>query len=164
MAKWAINSHLLIYDESSPSFLRWSGSAHWRVRGKVAGSNKGYPYYRTKIDGHLVANHIWIYKMFYGDIPEGYQIDHKDGNPMNNRKENLRLATNAENQWNSAPNKVKLSRLPKNIHKMKYGKFRACLWKNKQRYLSGNKDTIEECLSWLKEKRKELHGEFARGD
>lgn len=42
---------------------------------------------------------IWI--MHNGSIPDGMIIDHKDGNPWNNRFENLRLATKSQNNQNT---------------------------------------------------------------
>ncbi|MHB9331899.1 HNH endonuclease signature motif containing protein [Phytobacter ursingii] len=41
---------------------------------------------------------IWI--LFHGDIPDGMQVDHMDGNRINNNISNLRLVTNQENQHN----------------------------------------------------------------
>lgn len=41
--------------------------------------------------------HRLVYQYFVGDIPDGMQINHKDGNKKNNHFSNLELATNSEN-------------------------------------------------------------------
>ena len=43
----------------------------------------------------LVSNIVWIW--FNGQIPQGYDIDHIDNNPMNNNLSNLQLLTRKEN-------------------------------------------------------------------
>ena len=44
--------------------------------------------------------HRVIWEMEVGDIPEGYHLDHIDGDRANNKLSNLRLATNQENSRN----------------------------------------------------------------
>jgi len=69
---------------------------------------EGYPigklrkYYQTKlrcVDGKerslYIHTALWIY--FNGDIPEGYEINHRDLNQNNNTLSNLELLTHREN-------------------------------------------------------------------
>lgn len=48
--------------------------------------------------------HRLVWETFNGEIPEGMQIDHIDGNPENNKLDNLRCVTAKENSNN--PNTV----------------------------------------------------------
>lgn len=48
--------------------------------------------------------HRLVWETFCGEIPEGMQIDHIDGNPANNKLDNLRLVTPKENSNN--PNTI----------------------------------------------------------
>lgn len=41
--------------------------------------------------------HQIVWRVYHGDVPEGLEIDHIDGDKGNNRIENLRLVTHAEN-------------------------------------------------------------------
>jgi len=41
--------------------------------------------------------HRWLYQTFVGEIPKTHQINHKDGNKLNNKLENLELVTPKEN-------------------------------------------------------------------
>lgn len=38
-----------------------------------------------------------VWEAFNGEIPEGYDIDHLDGNPKNNSLNNLEMVTHQEN-------------------------------------------------------------------
>ncbi len=42
--------------------------------------------------------HILVWRAFKGDIPKGYEINHKDGNKRNPSLNNLELLTPSENQ------------------------------------------------------------------
>lgn len=46
---------------------------------------------------HIVGEHILKWVFFNGEIPEGYEIDHKNGDKQDNRLANLRCLTHFEN-------------------------------------------------------------------
>ena len=71
----------------------------------------GY-YYCTTNDTLSLHKHNWIKKN--GEIPEGYQLHHKDHNKLNNEPENMQLLTVSEHTklhseiYNGAPNNKKV--------------------------------------------------------
>jgi hypothetical protein len=44
---------------------------------------------------------VVVWETFQGEIPKGFMVDHRDGNKANNHLENLRLASKAQNAYNS---------------------------------------------------------------
>ena len=79
-----------VYDESSHSCLRWSRN------GRVAGSYSGQ-YFKVELDKVNLFIHRVIWVMTYGEIPDGYVINHKDCNTKNNKLENLELVLTVNN-------------------------------------------------------------------
>jgi len=66
--------------------------------------NNGSGY--IKRQKHLPAPTGYLYRIIaeriFGAIPEGFEVDHVDRNPLNNTRWNLRLATPRAQKWNSA--------------------------------------------------------------
>ena len=58
--------------------------------------------------------HQLVYENFVGEIPDGYEIDHIDGDKTNNTVYNLRLVTHKENM-NNPITKTALSKAKKGI-------------------------------------------------
>lgn len=45
----------------------------------------------------LMSYHSFLYAWFKGEVPAGYDVDHIDGNTLNNDIDNLQLLTRKEN-------------------------------------------------------------------
>ncbi len=94
---------LLRYDPET-GFMYWTGHLGFpqtpmRKSGMRAFLNKTVRgYYRGGLLGRNVMAHRVVWKWHFGTEPD--EIDHIDGNPSNNRIENLRAATRSENLRN----------------------------------------------------------------
>ena len=84
--------NLAIYDDL---FLYEEGSLVWRRDGKVAGYTRKDGYVVINIKGRITYAHRIIFLLHHGYLPS--KIDHIDGNPSNNRIENLREITTSQN-------------------------------------------------------------------
>lgn len=72
-------------------------------KGDKAGSLSSDGYLHVMIEGYYYQIHRLIYLYHHGYIPEG--IDHKNNDRSCNKIDNLRVATNTQNRWNSKKNK-----------------------------------------------------------
>lgn len=72
-----------------------------RSTGKPCGqhANQRDGYVLVRVGKKKMLAHKVIYAIVHGKMPDG-DIDHLDGNPMNNRIENLRDVSKSENQHN----------------------------------------------------------------
>lgn len=89
-------SNFLIYDETSPTFLRYTKNTSFNkfTNGKKCGTlNKvtGYVMYKN------IPVHRIVYALVHGECPSDKQVNHIDGNKQNNKVDNLELVTASEN-------------------------------------------------------------------
>lgn len=94
------------YDETSPSCLRWKVNRGTKIKqGDPQGSySSGNRYYQVGLFKKYYKVHRIIWQLLEGEIPEDREIDHKDTNTLNNKRENLRLATQGQNRANRKMN------------------------------------------------------------
>ena len=123
----------------------------------VYGSVTTDGYIRVSIQGKRYKAHRVIWMMLKSDIPIGYCIDHIDGNKVNNRIENLRLATFSQNSANSVGSS---KTLPKGV-KAQGNKFQARIGHQGKRYHLGTFSTVEDAHTAYITKAKELFGDYA---
>ena len=151
--------HLFDYDESEGK-LKWKNHYSRSDRnGQYAGSINGKGYYCVTINNKSFRVHrlIWLYHNDY--LPD--IIDHKDGNKLNNRIENLREATIQQNSSNK-------SGLGSNtgfkgvrwVQSRK--KYKAQITHDGVYYYLGLFSNLEEAVEVHRKKNLELNGEFAR--
>jgi len=121
------------------------GKLFWRVnRGRVFAGDEagtigqiGRMYVQVDKKKHLVHRVIWF--LHHNEVPEF--LDHIDGNPLNNRIENLRPATKAQNAMNR---KVRADSLTGVKGIMKKGKkFGASIYLNNKPVYLGTFETVD---------------------
>ena len=50
-----------------------------------------YRYHRMRRDGRMIDEHRWVWVQTNGPIPVGCEIHHRNGDPLDNRIENLEI-------------------------------------------------------------------------
>jgi len=101
--------------------------------------------------------HHDVWEMNYGPIKSGMVIDHVNGDPLDNRIENLRECSQAQNLRNRKPSKNnKLGLI--GVRRTASGKFTAYC---RGQYL-GTFPTKESAAQAYDQVAKQLYGEFAR--
>jgi hypothetical protein len=81
--------------------LIWIGkTTPKRKHGQIVGTKGSHGYLCSHFDGKLLLVHRIVYALHHGFIPSSMTIDHIDGNKLNNKIANLRLATYSENLSN----------------------------------------------------------------
>lgn len=139
---------------------------NFRVDLKFVGKVNLYNWYSHKTGkkiyarGYLKSNRkaglVYLHHVILGKPEPGFEIDHIDGNGMNNCVDNLRFVTRSQNNLNR--------RNVKGYHYSKWhGAYISEVWKDNKKYYAGISKTEEEARNKYLAKVNELFGEYAKG-
>ena len=146
---------LLNYDPETGD-LTWAVGLPGRSKGaRVGHKNKSGRYWQVMLDRQSYMAHRLIWKMVTGEDPPE-QVDHIDHDPFNNRWENLRLATNTQNQ----ANKRGWGEFPKGVAPNGNG-FKAEIYVEGHRLYLGTFSTVDDAHDAYKKACFAIHEEFA---
>jgi hypothetical protein len=141
------------------------GALYWKVKtskkmliGQKAGNKREDGYCLTRIAPKRYLNHRLIFLMHHGYFPKF--IDHIDGNPSNNKIENLRAATATQNQHNRKLGKNNTSGLKNVSWVAKRKKWEVKIYVNNKRHNIGYFDDVELADLVAQEARNKYHGKF----
>jgi len=114
-------------------------------------------YSSTKDDLH----NKFLHRVMMGE-PTGMQVDHKNVNPLDNRRENLRVATNQQNKYNTNKYKTNTSGFKGVLFNKQNQNFRATISIDGKTKHLGCFATAEGAHECYKRAAIQHHGEFAR--
>ncbi len=124
------------YDPATGLF-RWRGLRQRPdLNGRIAGNHNQSGYWNICFEGKLYKAHrlAWLY--VHGEWPKR-RLDHENGNTIDNRIENLRLATHSQNIANSRLRRDSTSGFKGVSFYKAEQKWGAYINKNKKRYFLG---------------------------
>jgi hypothetical protein len=143
-------------------FLIWKNPPHKKGPqriGEKAGCKDVLGYWRIGIDRerHYAHRLIWIWH--YGTNPK--MIDHANCDQADNRIENLRACTKAQNMRNMKRTVANSSGHKGVVWAKHMNKWKAIIGCDGKTYHLGYFDTVETAANAVQAKRVELHKEFA---
>ena len=151
------NGKFAIVDEADFQALQilsqtWTG---------INSNGKTYAAIVANVDGRTKTTYMHRLLM---DEPQGLTVDHINGNSLDNRRKNLRVATKSQNMQNAGANCRNTSGY-KGVHWLKA----ACKWQARIRHDGkrihlGVFDTAEQAHEAYCAAAESLHGEFANTD
>jgi hypothetical protein len=130
--------------------------------GKRAGNLTARGYLEVGVGGKSIRLHRIVFFMATGINPGGQMIDHADGDRLNNRPENLRLATREENGRNRYSSSARSGHRGVSYHR-KTGKWQARIRIDGKEKSLGLFNDIETASAVAKQARDKEFGAFAGG-
>ena len=130
---------------------------HWH---EFAPSGKRI-YVSTEVWSHCKRKRVYMHRIVLA-APDDLQVDHINGDGLDNRRCNLRLATQAENSANRSKTHGRFAYKGLRFHAGRRKPWAAQITQNYKAITIGYYATPAEAAAAYDEKAQELFGEFAR--
>jgi hypothetical protein len=152
MIEFKIKDQIVLLDDEDKYLLdNWLWHLHYTTYTTYV---RGYP------KGERSQGLFYLHRVLVG-LDNKSEVDHENGNGLDNRRSNLRIATRSQNNANRRVVQSKSSRY-KGVHFESYsGRWRAEIHKDGTHYRLGRYDTQEEAVEAYQRKAQELFGSFA---
>lgn len=142
-------------DEAHMVTGKWAASVRYRADGSV----------RTvyAVQDRVTAGkrkRVMLHRLLE-QAPDHLMVDHRDGNGLNNRKSNRRLATNAQNQHNQGIRCDNMSGAKGVSFCSRSGKWRAEIYVAQKKVYLGLHPTVDAARAAYADASRRLHGEFS---
>lgn len=163
MSTLTLDEILAIF-ELSPDYQLIRKKNNPKLRSKTTGHVRPDGYIHVQYKNQKYYAHRLIYQIIHSldSLPDKIQIDHIDGNRQNNHFNNLRLATNLQNQWNGKIHRNNTSGYKGVTFDKEHRKWKAAIRHDNKLLNLGRFNSPEEAHVAYKNKAIELFGEFAR--
>jgi HNH endonuclease/AP2 domain len=120
--------------------------------------NKSTDCYYVKMDWQRngVRNHIQLHR-FLTNAPKGMDVDHENGNTLDNTDTNLRVCTRSQNNQNATTGKANTSGVKGVYWDKTRSKWYGQVMLDRKAHTTGTFDTKEECAEAVIKLREKLH-------
>jgi hypothetical protein len=154
------NQYAIVDDDDYEFLMQWEWHAELQRNAAFV------RYYVMRMEGprgdsHRIYMHREILK-----APKGILVDHGDGDGLNNRRSNIRLATKSNNQWNRGPSRRNTSGHKGITWDKSMQKWKAALMHtengSKRTINIGRYESKEEALRAYRNVAMRMRGEFFR--
>lgn len=120
-------------------------------------------YLAVRLDGQNLLVQKLLYEAYIGVVPDGFCLDHIDGNRNNNSLSNLRICSKEQNNQNRSKNQTRVDAIPfKGVYKTPEGRYESKLKSKGVRHYMGRFDSMEEAAIAYNERALQVFGDFAR--
>ena len=129
----------------------------WHFNGIYAAKSITY----RKPCGSMSSRTIIMHR-FISKAPKGLEVDHEDGNGLNNQKQNIRVCTTSQNQKNRGKQANNTSGFKGVTWNKRVGRWYAQIQNNKKQISIGLFDCPIEAAKAYNAAAIKYHGEFAK--
>ena len=155
-----IGDYVTYSEESSSGLINKVHRSNNAKKGQESGAISGSGYCMVWFENKSYRTHRIVYFLKTGADPQEKQVDHIDGNKLNNKISNLRLATHRENNVNKKKQKNNTSGVTGVSWNIKRKKYAAQIKHNSKTFSLGLFDDFDKAVAVRIAAEHKFHQEY----